>query len=134
MFLPVDKSIIVSAPQRHAQTAFSTSSSIVEVTALLPMLALIFTKKLRPTIIGSLSGWLMLFGIMARPLATSLRTNSGVIFPTPARPEGEGVFAPQLFPSCWCCMALVCSFINSKRWFSRMAMYSISGVMIPCFA
>jgi hypothetical protein len=44
--LPVDKSI-VSAPQRQAQTAFSTSSSMVEVTALFPMLALIFTKKLR---------------------------------------------------------------------------------------
>jgi hypothetical protein len=43
------------------------------------MLAFIFTKKLRPTIIGSLSGWLMLFGMMARPRATSERTNSGVI-------------------------------------------------------
>jgi hypothetical protein len=30
---------------------------------------------------GSLSGWLMLFGIMARPLWQLLRTNSGVIFP-----------------------------------------------------
>ena len=26
------------------------------------MLALIFTRKLRPMIIGSVSGWLMLFG------------------------------------------------------------------------
>ena len=43
------------------------------------MLALIFTRKLRPIIIGSDSGWLMLFGMMARPAATSLRTNSGVI-------------------------------------------------------
>ena len=31
------------------------------------MLALIFTRKLRPMIIGSLSGWLMLAGMMARP-------------------------------------------------------------------
>ena len=30
------------------------------------MLALIFTRKLRPMIIGSLSGWLMLAGMMAR--------------------------------------------------------------------
>jgi hypothetical protein len=45
----------------------------------LPMLALILTRKLRPMIIGSLSGWLMLLGMMARPRAISLRTNSGVI-------------------------------------------------------
>ena len=134
MFFPVDKSIMVSAPQRQAQTAFSTSSSMLEVTALFPILALIFTKKLRPTIMGSLSGWLMLLGIIARPLATSLRTNSAVIGPTPALPEADGVFAPQLFPSCCCCMALVCAFNRSMRWFSRIAMYSISGVMMPCLA
>lgn len=93
MFFPVDKSIIVSAPQRHAQTAFSTSSSMLDVTALFPMLAFIFTKKLRPTIMGSLSGWLILFGMIARPAATSLRTNSGVILLF-------GVLAPKLFPSC----------------------------------
>src|SRR6187402_2610169 len=102
MFLPVDKSIIVSAPQRQAQTAFSTSSSMLEVTALFPILAFILTKKLRPTIIGSLSGWLMLFGIIALPQATSLRTNSGVILLF-------GVLAPKLWPWCWHFMALVCS-------------------------
>src|SRR5690606_38545038 len=80
IFFPVDKSIMVSAPQRQAQTAFSTSSSMLDETALFPILALIFTRKLRPMIIGSLSGWLMLFGIIARPAATSSRTNSGVIF------------------------------------------------------
>src|SRR5690606_39805385 len=63
MFLPVDRSIMVSAPHRHAQTAFSTSSSIEELTAELPMLALILTRKFLPIIIGSLSGWLILFGI-----------------------------------------------------------------------
>ena len=41
------------------------------------MLALIFTRKLRPMIIGSSSGWLMLAGMIARPRATSSRTNSG---------------------------------------------------------
>src|SRR5665647_1898514 len=79
MFSPVDKSITVSAPQRIDQTSLSTSSSLDEVTAELPMLALTFTRKLRPMIIGSLSGWLMLFGITARPRATSSRTNSAVM-------------------------------------------------------
>lgn len=46
----------VSAPQRMAQTIFSTSSPMDEVTAELPILALILTRKLRPMIIGSLSG------------------------------------------------------------------------------
>ena len=78
MLAPVERSITVSAPQRIAQTIFSTSSAIDEVTAELPMLALIFTRKLRPMIIGSLSGWLTLAGMMARPRATSSRTNSGV--------------------------------------------------------
>src|SRR5215208_2198654 len=79
MFLPVLRSITVSAPHLVAQRIFSTSSSIEEATALLPMLALIFTRKLRPIIIGSDSGWLMLAGMMARPRATSARTNSGVM-------------------------------------------------------
>ena len=42
------------------------------------MLALIFTLNARPMIIGSSSGWLMFAGMMARPRATSARTNSGV--------------------------------------------------------
>src|SRR5438477_1411273 len=79
MFLPVERSITVSAPHFVAQRIFSTSSSIDEATALLPMLALILTRKLRPMIIGSLSGWLMFAGMIARPRATSWRTNSGVI-------------------------------------------------------
>src|ERR1700752_3341182 len=79
MFLPVDRSITVSAPQRVAHVIFSTSSSIDDVTAELPILALILTRKLRPMIIGSDSGWLMLAGMIARPAATSSRTNAGVI-------------------------------------------------------
>ena len=71
MFLPVDKSMMVSAPQRVAQVIFATSSSILEPSAELPILALIFTKKLRPIIMGSHSGWLMFAGIIARPSATS---------------------------------------------------------------
>ncbi|TKS64196.1 MAG: hypothetical protein EWM73_00682 [Nitrospira sp.] len=77
----------VSAPHRIDQIIFSTSSSMEEATAELPMLELIFTRKLRPMIIGSLSGWLMLAGMIARPRATSSRTNSGVIT--------EGMLAPQ---------------------------------------
>src|ERR1043165_2609841 len=79
MFFPVERSITVSAPQRVAHVIFSTSSWIDEETAELPMFALIFTRKFRPITIGSVSGWLMLFGMIARPRATSSRTNSGVI-------------------------------------------------------
>ena len=67
----------VSAPQRVAHVIFSTSSSIEEATAELPMFALILTRKLRPIAIGSDSGWLTLAGMIARPRATSSRTNSG---------------------------------------------------------
>src|ERR1700692_4683068 len=83
----------LSAPQRIAQVILSTSSPIEEVTAELPMLALILTRKLRPMIIGSSSGWLMLTGMMARPRGTSERTNSGVI--------SFGIDAPKLSPGCW---------------------------------
>ena len=67
-----------SASQRIAHTIFSTSSATPELTAELPMLALTLTRKLRPIAIGSKSTWLMLAGIIARPRATSLSTNSGV--------------------------------------------------------
>ena len=56
MSRPVERSITVSAPHNVAHCSFSTSSSIDEVTAELPMLALIFTRKFRPMIIGSSSG------------------------------------------------------------------------------
>src|SRR5467141_1516364 len=79
MFFPVERSITVSEPHLIDQRIFSTSSSIEDKTAELPMLALIFTRKLRPMIIGSDSGWLMFAGMIARPRATSARTNSGVI-------------------------------------------------------
>src|SRR4051794_21751977 len=88
---PVDRSMIVSAPQRVAQTIFSTSSDTDEAKAELPILALILTRKLRPMIIGSISGWLMLAGMMARPRAISSRTNSGVTW--------SGMDAPKDCPS-----------------------------------
>ena len=86
------------------------------------MFALIFTRKLRPMIIGSVSGWLMLFGMIARPRATSSRTNSGVI---DLRDRCAERFAAD---------AGVVTQIAagaSRRWFSRIAMNSISGVMMP---
>src|ERR687892_2833320 len=88
MFLPVERSITVSDPQRMDQRILSTSSSIEDATAELPMLALILTRKLRPMIIGSDSGWLMLAGMIARPRATSSRTNSAV--------TNFGIDAPKL--------------------------------------
>ena len=84
--------MMVSAPQRVAHVIFATSSSIEEPRAELPILALIFTKKFRPMIIGSISGWLILAGIIARPSATSLRTNSGVI--------SIRLCAPKFCPAC----------------------------------
>src|ERR1044072_4801402 len=78
MFFPVDRSITVSEPHLIDQRIFSTSSSIEESTAELPMFALILTRKLRPVIIGSDSGGFVFAGMIARPLATSSRTNSGV--------------------------------------------------------
>ena len=126
MCWPVERSITVSAPQRMAHVSFSTSSAMLLVTAELPMLALILTRKLRPIAIGSSSGWLMLAGMMARPRATSLRTHSGVIT--------FGMVAPKLSPACcWKSFGWV-SRSPSRFCASRMATYSISGVTMPCRA
>src|SRR5918992_3369732 len=94
MFLPVERSITVSDPQRMDQRILSTSSSIDEATAEFPIFALILTRKFRPIIIGSDSGWLIFAGMIARPRATSSRTNSGVTY--------DGIAAPNDRPLCWC--------------------------------
>ena len=78
-----------------AHTIFSTSSSMEEVTAELPMLALIFTRKRRPMIMGSVSGWLMLAGRMARPRAISSRTVSGARPSRRATNSISGVISPR---------------------------------------
>src|SRR5438477_524562 len=101
MFLPVERSITVSAPQRIAQTIFSTSSSIEEVTAELPMFALILTRKLRPITIGSLSGWLTLAGRIARPRAISVRTSSASTFSRIATNSISGVTTPFFAQCIW---------------------------------
>jgi hypothetical protein len=82
MLAPVERSITVSAPHSTECSSFSTSSSIDELTAEFPMFALTFTRKFRPMIIGSLSGWLTLAGRIARPRAISSRTKAGS---TPSR-------------------------------------------------
>src|SRR4051812_15277398 len=136
MFLPVERSITVSAPHLVAQRIFSTSSSMEEATALLPMLALIFTRKLRPMIIGSDSGWLMLAGMMARPRATSARTNSAVMglpiadcrLPIGSEPGWRKARSLRAIAD-WSepdwRLLQVADFPDS-----RMAMYSISDVMM----
>jgi hypothetical protein len=63
-------------------------------------------------IIGSSSAWLMLEGMMARPRATSARTNSGV--------TNSGTDAPKLSPSARAASARS-SFTLRPR-FSRSAM------------
>src|ERR1700686_3993462 len=129
MFLPVERSITVSAPHFVAQRIFSTSSSIDDATALLPMLALILTRKLRPMIIGSDSGWLLFAGMMARPRATSERTNSGVMR-FGMRDVGCGMGCE---PGCEKARSLRaiadCRLQIADFPDSRMAMNSISGVM-----
>src|SRR2546429_9383216 len=77
MFRPVERSMTVSAPQRIAQTSLSTSSAVEKVTAELPMLALIFTRKFRPMIIGSDSGGFHLSRLMACHAATTSLTDNG---------------------------------------------------------
>src|SRR5256885_14324257 len=77
MLRPVERSMTVSAPQRHAQTILSTSAATSDATAELPILALILTRKLRPIAIGSESGWMLVGGMMARPRAASARTKLG---------------------------------------------------------
>ena len=95
MLRPVDRSMTVSAPQRVDQRILSTSSSMEDATALLPMLALIFTRKLRPMIIGSVSGWLTFAGMIARPRATSSRTNSAGSPSRSAMNSISGVIVPR---------------------------------------
>ncbi len=101
MLRPVDRSMTVSAPHLVAQVILSTSSSMEEVTAELPMLAFTFTRNLLPMIIGSISGWLTFAGITARPAATSARTISGSMFSRIPMNSISGVISPRrAYASC----------------------------------
>ena len=75
-------------------------------------------------IIGSVSGWLMLFGMIARPRATSSRTNSGVIDVGDRRAEALAGMLPRHDRRQRASIASRCRF-------SRIAMNSISGVTMP---
>ena len=99
IFFPVDRSITVSAPQRVAQTAFSTSSAMLLWMAELPMFALTLQRKFRPMIIGSASGWLMFAGMIARPRANSSRTNSAVTYSGSFAPKGSPAIAKRSLAS-----------------------------------
>src|ERR687894_2887454 len=77
MLRPVLRSMTVSAPQRIAHTILSTSLATSDATALLPILALILTRKLRPIAIGSGLGGLVLAGVVGRPRAAPSRAQSG---------------------------------------------------------
>src|SRR3546814_16408245 len=70
---PVERSMTVSAPQRVAQVSLSTSSVTDDVTAELPMLAFTLVRNFRPMIIGSVSGWFTLAGMIARPRSEERR-------------------------------------------------------------
>ena len=59
------------------------------------MFALIFTRKLRPMIIGSSSRWLMFDGMIARPRATSSRTKSAGRPSRTATNSISGVISPR---------------------------------------
>jgi hypothetical protein len=59
------------------------------------MLALILVRKRDPMIIGSDSGWLTFAGRMARPRATSSRTNSASIPSRSATNSISGVISPR---------------------------------------
>ncbi len=111
----------MSAPQRVDQTSFSTSSSMEEVTAELPILAFTFTEevaadnhrfRLRVVDVGGDDG-----ASGGHFIANEL----GVMF--------SGRWAPK--PSPACCWRRTSLRIRSRPMFSRMAMNSISGVTIP---
>ncbi len=76
--MAIGRNFLVKINANIGNSAVASSVATSDATALLPMLALILTRKLRPMAIGSHSGWLTLLGMIARPRATSSRTNSGV--------------------------------------------------------
>ena len=101
---PVERSITVSAPQRSAQSSFSTSSAVPLETGEAPMLALILVRLARPMAIGSRApaACTRLAGITMRPAATSSRTCSAVRWGSrSATRRISGVIAPSRACSSW---------------------------------
>ena len=103
MSLPVERSITVSAPKWTAVCSFSSSPSMLLVTAELPMLALIFVFAAMPMPIGSsrFCRCTLLAGMTIRPRATSLRTNSGSRPSRLATNSISGVTSPSRADSIW---------------------------------
>src|SRR5437588_1291045 len=103
MLPPVDRSITVSAPRCTAVCSFSSSSSILLVTAELPMLALILHFDATPMAIGS-SFFLTcstLAGMTIRPRATSSRISSASRSSRWATKRISSVITPLRADSIW---------------------------------
>ena len=119
MLPPVERSITVSAPRSTAVFSLSSSLSTSEVTAELPMLALILHLALMPMPIGSSpSGrWAVLAGITIRPRATSARTSSGSRFSRRATYSISAVIIPRRACSiCVMVRATSSACRSSARW------------------
>ena len=71
--LPVLKSITVSAPYLMAEASFSSSSSTLDESGEVPILALILMDNSLPMPIGTREWWLILAGITIFPSATRSR-------------------------------------------------------------
>ena len=93
MLPPVERSITVSEPRSTAILSLASSLSTSEVTAELPMLALILQVALMPMPIGSRPSLRCsrLAGMTIRPRATSARTSSGSSFSRRATYSISGV-------------------------------------------
>jgi hypothetical protein len=130
MFYLLINPLSYQLPNGKPKLLFSTSSSIVEVTALFPDIRINFHQEIT-TYNHGFAFW-MVDVIWNNGTASGnslLRTNSGVIFPPQTFPKG--VFAPTI--SFCVGIAWLCSFISSKRWFHEWQCIPFR-VMIPCFA
>src|SRR5262249_16462670 len=103
MWPPVERSMTVSAPRWTAVCSFSSSSSILLVTAELPMLALILQAAATPMHIGSsrFCRWTVLAGMTMRPRATSSRISSGARSSRAATKRMASVIEPVRAASSW---------------------------------
>src|SRR5580704_8646184 len=95
MLPPVERSMTVSAPCWMAMWSLRSSSSILEETAELPMLAFTLQWVAMPMPMGSSSGWLMFAGMMRRPAPISSRTSSAETFSRWATYSISSVILPR---------------------------------------
>src|SRR5271170_7358818 len=128
IFPPVERSITVSAPKLTAVCSLSSSSRIFDVTAELPILALILHLVATPIPIGSSSGWLMLAGMISRPAAISSRISATGSFSRSATKAISSVTWPRR-AKCICDMLL--SPVRAASSF-RFTIHSARGFRISC--